>query len=64
MKSDGYGSSERHEVEDRGVHENADGEMHKRRWDMMGIGQQGCVAYVCSASMRWPAKMREAGEAW
>lgn len=30
---------------------------------MMGIGQQSCIAYPCSASMRWPAKMREAGDA-
>ena len=49
MKSDGYCSSEQHEVEERGILDKVDGEMHKRRWDMMGIGQQGCVAYVCSA---------------
>lgn len=30
----------------------------------MGIGQQSClIACVGSASMRWPAKMREAGDA-
>ena len=58
---EGSGSKERHEVEDRGLHEVADGELHKRWWNsMMGIGQQACV---CGASMRWPAQMREAGGA-
>ena len=58
---EGSGSNERHEVEDRSLHEVADGELHKRWWNsMMGIGQQACV---CGASMRWPAQMREAGGA-